>query len=1378
MTWNIENIKPNQYFLSDLLLSQQPDIVHIAEPQTYQSDIDLCLINVKHEYCYWLNSDDIYDPDLPLEKSKAVGGTLTMWRAWLDPYLHVHPVQTSAFLPLVLQLPGAVTSVHIAIYLPTSGKEYNFISELANLKNCLEELDDLYDSPVFFIRGDGNANPNNKPRFDAFSRFISEFSLKQLNLDHPTYHHFVGEGKFDSNIDVILHSDRSHVTERLQHIVCKFKQPAFSSHHDIILTSFTLPRQTKEPKHCDLVTAPRTTIERCKILWDQNGIDTYRNLVSDQLHQVRESWEDPSSVSLTSVFLQATNHVLNSAAANTNPSFSLTEKRSTKPVKIPANIKAAKRKLQRKYRRHTYSPSVSSLRQLELTRKAYRQAVRSARLKQAVSRDQMLDTILTNNPSKLYSSLRNGKKSKSSRIEKLKVGEKVYEGSQVGDGFFESMSSLKTCDLEALSQDPLLSEYFSNYSHILKICHDKQNIPPVSTKKAADLLKRMKKNVTDIYGITAQHYNYAGQSGIDHLASQLNSILSDVKNGTIKELNVALGLIYYKGHQKDKNSDRSYRTISTCPFVAKVLDLYMRDLYQNKWDTCTAPTQYQAPGSCHELASIMITEVVQYSLHIRDLPVYLLVLDAQSAFDRCLKEILCAELFKSGMDGSALLLINNRLQNRTTVYQWEGEMLGPAQDMTGVEQGGINSGDYYKLYNNSQLKTAQSSSLGVDVDSSVVSAVGQADDVILAANTVENLMLLGNLTESYCTSYRVKLVNSKTKLLAMYLPRHEYLVRYAKTVNPVTINGLPVEFVDEAEHVGVLRSTSGNMPHILGRISSHKKVLAAISSSGCGKAHRGNPAASLKVHLLYATPILLSGVATLVLSKPELRILSTHYKCTLQRLQRLHAKTPRAVVLLLGGCLPLEALLHSRQLSLFSMICHLPRDPLYSHATYILSSAPRKAKSWFQHIQDVCAQYDLSDPLQMLQSPSPKEVFKKQVKANILKYWEVVLRSEASNLKSLMYFKPELYSLTRAHYMWSTSASNPFECSKSTVLARMLSGRFRTEALCKHWSSNKMGFCRAPTCRETPGTLEHLLVTCPALDNTRERLYHMWLQRTVMFPSLHSTIREILDSDESTKTQFILEPLAFPQIAQDFNNHGQRFIDQLSYLTRTFAFYIDREYKKIVLAPPTQNQPLTCTNTNTYSVAASMPDYHSVSSTQVAQCDHWRGPDDCRSVVPASTAQRDQPHQHLPDLPSVHHGHHVPAPAHQAQPTTGDACTVYSPAQLLYSQTFNHHRVDQPGLEGPSRVSPVTAAPASSVYSSDCNQCFSLSDVVSVTRVPVASVSVSVDAVHVLPDLSGTHQYQDSTVGFCGGWGSHDRIIQVSSQSHIQYHPSSMLGTQ
>ena len=186
-------------------------------------------------------------------------------------------------------------------------------------------------------------------------------------------------------------------------------------------------------------------------------------------------------------------------------------------------------------------------------------------------------------------------------------------------------------------------------------------------------------------------------------------------------------------------------------------------------------------------------------------------------------------------------------------------------------------------------------------------------------------------------------------------------------------------------------------------------------------------------------------------------------------------------------------------------------------------------------------------------------------KVKIAEYRHALLRTEAMSLKTLQYFKPELYSLTKPHYIyiWVSAASNPYECSKSTVLARMVSGRYRTETLCRYWSDNKGGYCRAPTCYQTPGTLEHLLIICPALDIVRERLYTMWLENSVMYPALHSNIRDVLESDVETKVQFILEPLAFTQVAASAKMHGARFIQQLAYLTRTFAFYMHREYDKL-----------------------------------------------------------------------------------------------------------------------------------------------------------------------------------------------------------------------
>ena len=545
------------------------------------------------------------------------------------------------------------------------------------------------------------------------------------------------------------------------------------------------------------------------------------------------------------------------------------------------------------------------------------------------------------------------------------------------------------------------------------------------------------------------------------------------------------------------------------------------------------------------------------------------------------------------------------------------------------------------------------------------------------SNSVLNLMILAKLTESYCASYRVTLVNSKTKLLPIYLPKHGDLVSYAKLINPVTINGSQVEFVDEAEHVGVVRNTSGgNMPHILQRISSHKKVLASICSAGMSKGHRGNPAASLRVHMLHATPVLLSGVGSLVLTKKERSVLDTHYKSTVQRLQRLHPRTPRAVVFFLAGCLPFEAVLHIRQLGLFSMICHLPTDPLYAHAKYVLTEAPSKAKSWFQQIEKICTQYGLPSPLHLLSYPLAKGAFKSLVRRKIVEYWQTLLRAEAESMSSMKYFKSELYSLTRCHYIWSTAASNPYECSKSTVLARMISGRFRSEALCRHWSTNRSGNCRAPSCYQIYGTLEHLLVSCPALDSVRERLNTMWLDKSVMFPSLHATIRDILVSDENQKVQFILEPLSFPEIFKSFKIHGKRFIEQLSYLTRTFAFYIEKEYRNIVKLREL-NPPLELTVNNPFNP----------SSVAV--------PGDCLLVPTISTNPARSTTLQSDDQSNVCQNDCI-----SNQVIASQVPNMSRPSLALHCVASNVVQSVQPCLRCPSSVAPDITAHTSSVCSS------------------------------------------------------------------------------
>ena len=161
--------------------------------------------------------------------------------------------------------------------------------------------------------------------------------------------------------------------------------------------------------------------------------------------------------------------------------------------------------------------------------------------------------------------------------------------------------------------------------------------------------------------------------------------------------------------------------------------------------------------------------------------------------------------------------------------------------------------------------------------------------------------------------------------------------------------------------------------------------------------------------------------------------------------------------------------------------------------------------------------------------------------------------------------KPSQFNLKQPSLLWLAARGNSFECAKSMIVAKMISGRYRSEDLCKHWSSsNKLGHCLAPTCSGVTGDLEHMLVACPALQEVRARLTKLWLDRSTQSPALHQLIKMVLASPTLVQVQFILDPTVFDGIKMLIELYDFPIIEHVLYLTRTYAYYIHRE-KMIML---------------------------------------------------------------------------------------------------------------------------------------------------------------------------------------------------------------------
>ena len=728
------------------------------------------------------------------------------------------------------------------------------------------------------------------------------------------------------------------------------------------------------------------------------------------------------------------------------------------------------------------------------------------------------------------------------------------------DGFFFSIKELKSKPSLVEPEDAPTEYFVNDYKHILDICQNKIDLPPISLDSSTKILNRMKASVNDLYSITPEHFINAGKLGIEHFNCLLNYVIKDTKLATIEELNSCYALLLYKRHGKPKTMDSSYRTISTCPTVSKAIDMYIRDLHKDKWSNQEAKTQYQGVDSCHELAALLVTEVVQHSLWSLKEPAYLLFLDAKSAFDKVLPEMLIRNLFNSGMRGNSVNFINNRLTNRHTYLEWAKNLMGPIKDELGLEQGGSSSSEYYKLYSNENLTTAQNTQQGINLGNSVVvSAIGLADDTSLAANKLSKLANILSITTNYCSKYGVKISHEKTKLLCITKKEQTEL----EVFNPINIDGHQINFSKDAEHVGVIRSSEmGNLPHIMNRISAHKKALGATLSSGIAKKSRANPLVGIRLEKVYGSPVLLSGVASLFLLRSEISLIDKHLKATYQNIQKLLPNTPSCVIHFLSGCLPGEAVIHLRMLGLFGMVARLTDDPLTIHARNVLVAAKSSSKSWFCQIRELCLLYALPHPLVILQTKPSKVAYKKLVLSNVISYWETKLRGEAALLSSLVNFKPEFMSLKKAHPIWSTTGSNPHEVTKAIQQARFLSGRYRSESLIKNWTKNKEGYCNSTTCTHEIETIEHILIHCKAYSECKKSLYSLWLSATN--PVVLTLILEAFSSETSYLLQFILDCSVLPSVIAATQRHGFTIMKELFYLTRTWCFTVHRERMKML----------------------------------------------------------------------------------------------------------------------------------------------------------------------------------------------------------------------
>ena len=104
-----------------------------------------------------------------------------------------------------------------------------------------------------------------------------------------------------------------------------------------------------------------------------------------------------------------------------------------------------------------------------LASSALRRAVRKSNMSSAVRRDELLHSVLSLDPSKLYSAITKAQSSSTPALHSLSFGDHTNTGHAVLGGFNDTLSALKVPNIDNFSSNPKFIEAASNLEHILDL---------------------------------------------------------------------------------------------------------------------------------------------------------------------------------------------------------------------------------------------------------------------------------------------------------------------------------------------------------------------------------------------------------------------------------------------------------------------------------------------------------------------------------------------------------------------------------------------------------------------------------------------------------------------------------------------------------------------------------------------------------------------------------------------------------------------------------------------------------------------------------------------------------------------------------------------
>ena len=293
--------------------------------------------------------------------------------------------------------------------------------------------------------------------------------------------------------------------------------------------------------------------------------------------------------------------------------------------------------------------------------------------------------------------------------------------------------------------------------------------------------------------------NFANEQFVENLVYLLNSCFSHcflpkkLLRGDITPI--------LKDDKGNRSSSDNFRPVMQSSAILKLFELHLLNFLEEKIPIHSSQFGFKKDTSTTDACFLVKETVHNYTSN--NVKVYSNFIDLSKAFDLVNHFKLGKILLQKNVPPDIVKILIHYLRNQSARVKWYGDCGEFLSINNGVRQGGIMSPFLFKVYIGEILETISKLEYGCKLGLSRVNIVAYADDIILIADSLENLERMYIIFKNFIDNLDLKINISKSKIMIFSMKAQK-----DNNINSITLGNSTFEVVKQYKYLGfVLTNT-------------------------------------------------------------------------------------------------------------------------------------------------------------------------------------------------------------------------------------------------------------------------------------------------------------------------------------------------------------------------------------------------------------------------------------------------------------------------------------------------------------------------------------------------------------------------------------------